>query len=180
MCDKFENDVNEVIPNLWLGNIKAAYNRNFLTEYKIKYILTVMDDFNEQYRYNDIIYLTIPIKDENTCDVGNMINFFETATLFILQALQKNEAILVHCKAGHHRSAAIVCAFLFKYLKVNYLSTLSYINYLRPCALVRKTCMSDNLFNYYLYINNIKSCNKTCGLTNNIYTCKCACTTQLY
>ena len=172
MCDKLEKDVNEIIPNLWLGNVKAAYDKQFLNNYKIKYILTIMDEFNNEFKYNDVTYLVIPIKDENSC-TRNMINVFDMATLFILHALKKDEGILVHCKKGHHRSAAVVAAFLIKYLKVDYFSALAYLNHLRPCALVRKTCMSDNLFKYYLHINNIKTCDKSCGIKHNVYACKC-------
>ncbi len=172
MCNNPEKDVNEIIPNLWLGNVKAAYDKKFLDTYKIKYILTIMDNFDDKFKYNDITYLVIPIKDINVCS-RNMINIFDMATLFILHALKNKEGILIHCKKGHHRSAAIVVAFLIKYLKVNYLSAITYINHLRPCALTRKTCMSENLFQYYLHINNIKHCNKSCGLQKNVYICDC-------
>lgn len=167
-----EKDVNEVIPKLWLGNKKAAYNRQFIETHKIKNILTIMDNFDDNYKYNDIIYLVIPIRDEQVCE-RDMIGVFDTATSFIFNSLKNNENILIHCKKGHHRSAAIVAAFLIKYLKVDYYSSLAYINKLRPYALVRKTCMSDNLFKYYLHINNTKSCNKACGIHNRIYACKC-------
>ncbi len=30
MAKQFEYDVNEVIPNLWLGNYKSACNKKFL------------------------------------------------------------------------------------------------------------------------------------------------------
>lgn len=172
MCYKQEKDVDEVIPNLWLGNIKSAYNKDFMDKYNIKYVLTIMDSFDDKYKYNDITYLVVPIKDVNSCS-RNMNEIFDISTLFILNALQNNIGILVHCKKGHHRSASIVAAFLIKYLKVNYISSMAYINYLRPCALVRKTCMADNLFSYYTHINNINDCNKSCGLYKNVYACKC-------
>lgn len=171
MCEKIENDVNEVIPNLWLGNVKSAYDKSFLDKYNITNVLTIMTDFDNRYRYNGINYFVIPIKDENSCTV-NMIGIFDMSTQFIFDALRRKEGILVHCKQGHHRSAAIVAGFLIKYLRVAYLSAILYINYLRPCALVRKTCMSDNLFNYYLYLNNIK-CEKVCGFFGGVYICKC-------
>lgn len=172
MCEFPENDVNEIIPNLWLGNVKSAYDRNFLQSYKIKNIITIMDDFDKNYKYNDITYLVIPIKDEQSC-TKNMINIFDVTTKFIYNSLSNNEPILVHCKKGHHRSAAIVVAFLIKYLKIDYLAALRYINYLRPCAVRRNTCMANHLFKYYLHINNIKTCNVECTVTNKVYNCKC-------
>ena len=38
-CDKSEYDVNEIIPNLWLGNVKSAYDQAFHSKYNIKYII---------------------------------------------------------------------------------------------------------------------------------------------
>lgn len=172
MCEFPENDVNEIIPNLWLGNVQSAYNKKFLKSYNIKYILTIMDSFNNNYKYDDITYLVIPIKDEQACE-RNMINIFDIATKFIYNALSNNEAILVHCKKGHHRSAALVVAFLFKYLQIDYLAALRYINLLRPCAVRRNTCMGNQLFKYYLHTNNIKICNIKCEFSNKVYNCKC-------
>jgi len=172
MCNVPEKDVSEVIPNLWLGNIKSAYNKEFLNANKIKNILTVMDEFDNKYKYDDITYIVFPIKDTDVC-TRNIISTFDVATFYILNSIKNNEAILIHCKRGHHRSAAIVAAFIIKYLKVDFQSTIAYINKLRPCALVRKTCMTDKLFNYYLHVNNIKVCDKSCGWKNKIYVCEC-------
>ena len=43
-CTKFEYDVNEIIPNLWLGNVKSAYDQSFHNKYNIKYIISVFDE----------------------------------------------------------------------------------------------------------------------------------------
>ena len=153
MCEKYETDVNEIIPNLWLGNYKAAYDKSFLQKYNIKYILTIMEDFNIKYKYDTITYLNIPVKDKDTC-VKNLIQLFNTTGEFINNALMKRTGVLIHCKKGHHRSASVVAAFLIKYLNIDHVSAVLYINYLRPCALKRNTCMTNGLFRYYQHINN--------------------------
>lgn len=145
MCEYPENDVDEIIPRLWLGNYKAAYNKNFLEKYQIKHILTIMDFFDLNYKYDDIDYLIIPLKDKQTCSISNM---FEKTNEFIYNALKKEENILIHCKKGHHRSASIVAAFLIKYLEIDYNSAVMYINHIRPCSLRRDTCMTQHLLNY--------------------------------
>ena len=145
MCEYPENDVDEIIPRLWLGNYKAAYNKNFLEKYQIKHILTIMDSFDYNYKYNNINYLIIPLKDKQTCPI---INMFEITNEFIYNALKKKENILIHCKKGHHRSASVVAAFLIKYLEVDYDSAVMYINHIRPCSLRRDTCMTGHLLNY--------------------------------
>jgi protein-tyrosine phosphatase len=168
---KFEYDVNEVIPNLWLGNYKAACNKKFLIEYKIKNVVTIMDNFDKNCRYDGITYLTIPIKDKHVCD-KNTNEMFDLVTLFIKKCLDKNEPTLIHCARGHHRSAAVVVAYLIRYKNCDFVKCIEYINKLRPYALRRDTCMSKNLFKYYLRINN-KTCNIVCKQHGSAHYCSC-------
>lgn len=168
---KFEHDVNEIIPNLWLGNYKSACNKYFLQNYKIKNIITIMDKFDEKCRFDNITYLTIPIKDKFVCD-KDMGPVFELVSTFIHNSLNKNEPILVHCAKGHHRSAALVVAYLIRYKKCNYIKCIEYINKLRPYALRRDTCMSKHLFTYYKKINNIK-CDMVCSPHGSSHYCLC-------
>ncbi len=139
-----EKDVNEVYPNLWLGNLKAAYNQNFLERHNIKYILTVMDNFDGTRRLRGINYLVIPIRDKNIAN-NDLRNTFDVSTLFIQNALKDKRPILIHCKNGHHRSAAVVAAFMIDKLKMDYNDTVKYIKTIRPLALRRKTNITDQL-----------------------------------
>jgi protein-tyrosine phosphatase len=168
---KFEYDVNEIIPNLWLGNYKSAYNKYFLNTYKIKNIITIMDTFDEKYKYDNITYLTIPIKDKFVCN-KNMNSIFDLTSVFIEKCLQKNEPVLVHCAKGHHRSAALVVAYLIRFKKGDYVKCIEYINKLRPYALRRDTCMSKHLFRYYLLLNN-KTCEMVCSPHGTAHYCLC-------
>lgn len=158
MCNcasiQFERNANEIIPNLWLGNVKSAYNRHFLKHHNIKHIVSVMDNFNSNYYCDDISYLFIPITDKDVCAV-DMTNMFNLAIKFILNGLQKNEGVLVHCKNGHNRSAVIVAAFLFRYLKISYSDILAYIHRIRHYALRRNTCMLSKLVEYCLVSKRI-------------------------
>lgn len=149
-CKIKEYDVNEVIPNLWLGNLKSAYNHSFLVKYNIKYIITITDQFDEKFRYNDssINYLNIPLKDTDICSV-DMISLFEKTSKFINYALKNNKGVLVHCKNGHHRSATIVAAYLIKYSNTDYQLVISYIKKLRPCAFRNQKCITEWLQKYY-------------------------------
>ncbi len=168
----FEYDVNEVIPNLWLGNYKAACDKKFLDTYKIKNVVTIMDNFNNNCKYKGIRYVSIPIKDKKVCNI-DFNDIFDKVSKFIKLCLENNQPVLVHCKKGHHRSAALVVGFLIKYGKADFVKSVEYINKLRPYALRRDTCMSRNLFKYYLYINN-KSCNFDCKPHGKVHYCSCA------
>jgi hypothetical protein len=145
-----ENDVDLIIPNLWLGNKQAALDEDFIKNNNIKHVVNVTDGIHCPFSF--VTYLHIPIKDKKMCDIQSkdaMIQYIDVAMKFILRALQNNEGVLVHCRKGHHRSANIVVIFLMKYLKFGYIPSIIYINNIRPYALRRKTCINKWLLNYY-------------------------------
>ena len=147
ICNMLENEADQIIHNLWLGNINSAYNYTFLKTNNIRFIISICDIFDESKKYNNITYLTIPIKDEYCCS-NNMDSVFDKCNKFIFNGLINNTGVLVHCKHGHHRSASVVIAFLTKYLGVDIDRSINYIRYIRPCALQRNTCLVKNLFRY--------------------------------
>lgn len=147
-----ESDVTEIIPGLWLGNYKSAYSKKFLNKYKIKNVMTVMHNFNPKYRYNNISYFNIPIKDSNI--VSNVNCLFNSAVNHIHHILNENKNILVHCKRGHHRSASIVAAYLIKHKGYKYLNAIQKIKNVRPLAIRRDTNITRALYNYNLCIQN--------------------------
>lgn len=150
MHKKHENDVDEIIPNLWLGNKSAALNENFIVSKNIKYIVNVTDGIDCPFPF--ITYYHIPIKDKRMCHEQSrqvMFKYIDTCMDFILNALKENVGILVHCRKGHHRSANIVLIFLMKYLKIGYIPSMIYINNIRPYALRRNTCVNKWILNYY-------------------------------
>lgn len=54
--------------------------------------------------------MTIPAVDDDTYDISQ--HFSPEVFTFISQAIASGGRILVHCAAGKHRSAAIICAYL--------------------------------------------------------------------
>lgn len=168
MCEYPEYDVNEIIPGLWLGNLKSAYSKSFLDKYKITNILTLYEEFDYTKKYSNINYMIIPIRDRDL-DSIKLNELFDITGQFIYQALKKKENILVHCKKGHHRSGATVAAFLIKYCKFEYEKAIKYINSLRPCALRRDKYMSKELFSYV----HPHCKNYNCNSNNGYYKCLC-------
>lgn len=166
-CKLPEADVDELIPRLYLGNYKSSQDGFFLKNNNIKYIICVMPKFDHDKLYKDITYIHIPIKDNETC-LKNLNKLYDYTSDTIAKILlqKKDDGILVHCKRGHHRSAAIIAAFFIKYLKLNYNTIVSYISCTRPCALRRDSCMVVALKEYEYMLN--RSCN-----FNNMYRYKC-------
>lgn len=151
-CCAGEKDVSEIIPNLWLGNYKSALNKNFLNKYNIKYIINLTKDIPNLYLKEGINYLNIEVDDIDTCH-KDLNKIFDECYDYIYKAIKNKNSILVHCQKGHHRSASIVAAFLMRYLNLDYITTMTYINIKRKCALTRNSCMSIGLYKYYLKYN---------------------------
>lgn len=171
-CNKVECDANEVISNLWLGNIKSAYDKSFHSKHKIKYIISVIDEFDETMKNNEITYIQIPIKDKHVCN-KNINQLFDSVSDYIKKVLQSGSGILIHCKRGHHRSASFVAAYLIKYQNIKYENAIQYINNLRPCALRRDACITKQLYLYHLFLHNKTCTNIKCNISNKFATYQC-------
>lgn len=145
-----ENDVDLIIPNLWLGNKTAALDESFIKSANIKYVVNVTDGIHCP--FNFVTYYHIPIKDKRMCESHSresMYIYIDSALEFILKGLQEGAGVLVHCRKGHHRSANIVLVFMMKYLGIGYIPGMIYINSIRPFALRRNTCINKWVINYY-------------------------------
>ncbi len=108
-------DAVEILPNMWLGNISAALNIDFLKSNKITCIINCTDTcpFVEY----DIKKIRIPIKDNGTEEeIFKMYTVLDKATTLIYELLHKYP-ILIHCYAGRQRSVSVVLAFLMKYAR---------------------------------------------------------------
>lgn len=173
-CNYPEHDADMIIPGLWLGNIESSQSEFFIKNFNIRKIINVTPDIPNKFKSAGVEYLRIPIGDGTICDNNNLENLgiFDKSSDFIHRSLMENKNILVHCKRGHHRSAAIVCGFLYKYLDMPYYETISFIHNLRKCALRRDTCIGRELFKYYNKINNIKNYQIKCQIDNNIFFCE--------
>lgn len=158
-CKYNENDIDEIVPGLYLGNLESSNNLQILNRHNIKYIIRATLDLGIIYKH--IKYLHVPIKDYmvDTLDTDDLFSFTSN---YITDNIFKGN-ILVHCKKGHHRSATIIAAFLYTSLKLPYNTVLQHINNKRYCSLRRDTFMMRGLYKYYLKINNIPF--------KNIYVC---------
>ncbi len=157
-CKIPEEDVTEIIPGLWLGNEKSSCCSKFLNKYNIKHIICILPKKETKYpcslnrAFSNISYVHIPIVDSDTCS-KDLNKLYDTVNRYILHALKNKEAVLVHCKRGHHRSGCIVAAFLVKHVKITFDEAVFYINRIRPCAMRRDTCMTRGLLKYYQSLN---------------------------
>jgi dual specificity phosphatase 12 len=123
----------EIIPNLWLGNIKTSQDTNFLKEKGIKVIINCTKDI--PFANVDCTKFRIPVNDD--LQMNEIINLYKclgTATEIIADSINKCLPVLVHCYAGAQRSAAVVCAFVMRFSRMGVIECIGYIKSKRPVA----------------------------------------------
>ncbi|KAG1951042.1 dual specificity protein phosphatase [Pimephales promelas] len=107
--------VDEVWPNLYIGNVAIAQNRKALQKMGITHVLNAAHSKqgsigDQSYYGNTIVYYGIPAEDTSSFDLSV---HFKPASDFIHKALRKkNGRVFVHCLMGVSRSSTLVLAFL--------------------------------------------------------------------
>ncbi|CAG09402.1 unnamed protein product [Tetraodon nigroviridis] len=107
--------VDEVWPNLYIGNVAVAQNRKTLHKLGITHVLNAahskQGSIGDQSFYeNACVYLGIPAEDSESFDLSQ---YFRVAVDFIHRVLKnKDGKVLVHCIMGVSRSATLVLAYL--------------------------------------------------------------------
>lgn len=97
--------MDQVINNLYIGDINGANDYNLLKDNGITHIVSCIPAAV----YDDIKYHNIRIDDYEFVDI---YSHFYNAVDFIDDALCNNGKVLVHCYAGISRSACIILAYL--------------------------------------------------------------------
>lgn len=106
--DNFEVSIDEVYPNIFIGNLACIYNPDILDSHGIKNIVTAVTGITPPYpdKYN---YLNLNLIDSYQEEI---IDKFSESNEFIENSIKNNEKILVHCICGVSRSSTLVMAYL--------------------------------------------------------------------
>lgn len=146
---KEDKNPGAVFPDLFLGSIGAAYNKEVLTELGITHILTcaanirprfeeVSLEFNFYLCLQDYKYLQLPCLDSPN---QNILTHVDLANKFIREAISENVAgeepknkVLIHCFAGKSRATSFLLAHMIKEKGINLKDGLEMIWKVRPIA----------------------------------------------
>ncbi|KAG5511388.1 hypothetical protein JKF63_07351 [Porcisia hertigi] len=134
---------------LAVGSWRDASDMALLKAHRIRYVLNVakevapMEDADRIAQRNDIVSEWIPMSDSHTQDVSE---HFLKAFRFIERARNDHSRVLVHCRRGISRSAAIVVAYLMASEHRSYEDALRFVTERRSCVslnLAFHECLSE-------------------------------------
>lgn len=124
--------VNEVWPNLYIGDEKTALDRYSLEKAGFTHILNAahgernVNTGAEYYQDMSVEYHGVEADDLPTFDLSQ---FFYSASKFIDNALQdERNKVLVHCAMGRSRSATLVLAYLMIYKNMSVVDAIEQVS----------------------------------------------------
>lgn len=129
----FSNNADQILPNLWLGNLKAAHDEQFLKNADIQVVFNATKDapFHSSIRRR----YRVPVDDNlQESEIRNMELWSYEIVYKLMKEYKEGRPILVHCHAGMQRSPAIVAMFLMTLYRMSADQAKAYIRNKRPIA----------------------------------------------
>ena len=125
------NNADQIIPNLWLGNLKAAHDEMFLKNAGIQVVFNCTKDapFHPSIRRR----YRVPVDDNLQEDeIRNMELWSYEIVYKLMNEYKQGRPILVHCHAGMQRSPAVVAMFLIVLHRMTLDQAKAFIKQRRP------------------------------------------------
>ena len=111
-------DATEILPNLWLGNVRASMDENFIRTKKIQVVFNCTK--NLPFCHLIPVKYRVPVDDNLEEDeIRNMQLWSSEITFKMLSEYTSGKPILVHCMAGMQRSAASLAMMLIVYKNIH-------------------------------------------------------------
>ena len=101
----------EILPRLWLGNVKASMDEDFIRQNGIQ----VVFNCTKNLPFSPIIPIKyrVPVDDNLEEDEIRNMELWSTEIAFkMIREYKEGKAILVHCMAGMQRSAAAMACMI--------------------------------------------------------------------
>ena len=127
------SNANEIIPRLWLGNVKASMDEDFIRQNNI----VVVFNCTKNLPFSPIIPIKyrVPVDDNlEEEEIRNMELWSGEIAYKMMNEYIEGKTILVHCMAGMQRSAASVAFMLIAFLKMRALDVMKMIKEKRMVA----------------------------------------------
>ena len=142
------NPAEEILPNLWLGSIRAANSAQWLGEKGIKCVFNCTKDIvfiptiQRQYR--------VPVDDNLQAEEIRNLELWSYEIVFkLMREYKTGQPILVHCHAGMQRSAACMAMFLIVAKNMTPDQAMRYIKERRPIAFTPGANFKQSIEGFY-------------------------------
>jgi protein-tyrosine phosphatase len=128
-----KNDADEIVPRLWLGNVRASTDEDFIRNHNIEVVFNCTKDL--PFSYAIPIKYRVPVHDNlEEEEIRNMSLWSVEIAHKIMKEYNRGRTILVHCMAGMQRSAASVAFFLIANHRMRVEDAMRLIRQRRPIA----------------------------------------------
>mmetsp|Transcript_23295 Transcript_23295/g.52316 ORF Transcript_23295/g.52316 Transcript_23295/m.52316 type:complete len:185 (-) Transcript_23295:1242-1796(-) len=130
---EMRREMQEIVPNLFLGPYGAAKDAEELRKRGITHILIVRSTLERRLdpKFPNLIHYHIVEVPEGPTE--NLILYFTECNACIKNAIESGGKILVHCNAGLSRSAAVVVAYVMESLKMPFADAIQLVQSRRCC-----------------------------------------------
>ena len=130
---KMEHDADEIIPGVWVGNLRAAADEEWLRSHGI---VTVFNCTKQLPFHSCIPYqYRVPVDDNLQAEeINNMERWGPEIAYKIWKEYNVQHPILIHCHAGMQRSTTACAFFLMALTHWPLIKVMSFIKEKRPIA----------------------------------------------
>ena len=125
-----KDNVNLIIPGLYLGNAKSSLDDTFLKEHNITTVFNCTKDL--PFHYSIKKKYRVPVDDNLQMEEIRNLELWSFEIIYKLTKEHRQGNILVHCYAGMQRSAAVVCMYLIANYNMKHEQAISFLKHKRP------------------------------------------------
>ena len=125
------NNADQIVPNVWLGNLRAAHDETFLKNAGIQVVFNATKDapFHSSIRRRYRVPVDDNLQEE---EIRNMELWGYEIIYKLVKEYKEGRPVLIHCHAGMQRSPAIVTMFLIVVYHMSADQAKAYIANKRP------------------------------------------------
>ena len=130
---KMEHDADEIIPGVWIGNMRASMDENWLTRHGI---VTVFNCTKQLPFHPSIQHpYRIPVDDNlQAAEINNMERWAPEIAYKIWLEHKAGHPMLIHCHAGMQRSTTACAFFLMALTQRPLIQVMTFIKQKRSVA----------------------------------------------
>tara|TARA_A100001015_G_C15029524_1_gene732404 strand:+ start:258 stop:797 length:540 start_codon:yes stop_codon:yes gene_type:complete len=108
-------DIIQILPNIYLGTVNGAHDKELLSDIKIDSIVNCTKDEKFHFYFDNKNKYRLYIEDSKNSDNMEYFSYeIHKAVEFIESEINSNNNVLVHCYWGLMRSPTVIAAYLIK------------------------------------------------------------------